>query len=256
MTLPANIDIAKARLPATYEQAKTALASCERIDECQTWANKAEALATYAKMADDDTLRQMADKIQARAVRRMGELLKQFDGRPDNAMKQKEGTLLLTQAQAAENAGISEHQRKQAVRVANVPADKFEAAVESPKPPTVTALAEMGKQIRAVPPESFKRATHLIGTVKRFAEFCESNDPKMVAAGVLPSEDQELRELVEVIEGWLDYLVSLPPRTAHVWFVTFVRHIMVAKSTLSPADRGQLHEWLVSAIDNLVEPAP
>jgi hypothetical protein len=56
----------------------------------------------------------------ARAVRRMGELLKQFDGRPDNAVKQKEGTLLLTQEQAAKNAGISEHQRKQAVRVANV----------------------------------------------------------------------------------------------------------------------------------------
>jgi hypothetical protein len=28
-------------------------------------------------MADDDTLRTMADRIQARAVRRMGELLKQ-----------------------------------------------------------------------------------------------------------------------------------------------------------------------------------
>jgi hypothetical protein len=50
-----------------------ALASCERIDECWEWANKAEALASYAKIADDDSLRIMADRIQARAVRRMAD---------------------------------------------------------------------------------------------------------------------------------------------------------------------------------------
>jgi hypothetical protein len=69
--LPTTIDNAKARLPASYEQAKIALASCAKIDECQDWANKAEALASYAKMADDDSLRVLADRIQARAVRRM-----------------------------------------------------------------------------------------------------------------------------------------------------------------------------------------
>jgi hypothetical protein len=35
-------------------------------------------------MADDDSLRQLADRIQARAVLRMGELLKQFDGSTRN----------------------------------------------------------------------------------------------------------------------------------------------------------------------------
>ena len=44
-------------------------------------------LASYAKMADDDSLRQLADRIQARAVRRMGELLKQFDGRGGDQSK-------------------------------------------------------------------------------------------------------------------------------------------------------------------------
>ena len=42
-------------------------------DECWEWANKAEALASYAKMADDDSLRIMADRIQARAVRRIAD---------------------------------------------------------------------------------------------------------------------------------------------------------------------------------------
>jgi hypothetical protein len=204
--LPTNIDIARARLPATYEQAKIALASCASVDECQDWANKAEALASYAKMADDDSLRVMADRIQARAVRRMGELLKQFDGRGDH-MK-KDGTVLsLTQKQIAEEAGVSERQRKTAVAVANVPAEKFEAAIEASKPATVTQLAEMGKQVRALPPEGFKQATHLIGAVKRFAEFCATSEPEMVAAGVLADEVTELRSLVGVIDAWLDRFV-------------------------------------------------
>jgi hypothetical protein len=50
-------------------------------------ANKAAALASYSKMADDDTLRQLADRTQARAVRHMGELLKKFDGRGDHMKK-------------------------------------------------------------------------------------------------------------------------------------------------------------------------
>jgi hypothetical protein len=82
--LPTNADTARARFPATYEQARTALASCDNVDECLDWANKAEALAAYAKMADDDTLRTLADRIQARAIRRMGELLKEFDGKGNN----------------------------------------------------------------------------------------------------------------------------------------------------------------------------
>ena len=84
--LPADLpNIAKARLPVVYEGAKTALAECSRIDECQEWADKAEALASYAKQAQDDELRRMADRIQARAIRRCGELLnaiKSAAGRP------------------------------------------------------------------------------------------------------------------------------------------------------------------------------
>ncbi len=68
--------ISDARLPASYERAKSALAECSRIDECKEWADKAEALASYAKQAKDDGLRILADRIQARAINRCGELLK------------------------------------------------------------------------------------------------------------------------------------------------------------------------------------
>ncbi|HEU4805424.1 MAG TPA: hypothetical protein VFS91_06400 [Nitrobacter sp.] len=71
-----------------------------------------------------------SDRAQGRAVRRMGELLKQFDGSTRNkdaaAPVGSEGALI-TQKQVAEAARISDHRRVQAVRVANVPAAQADA---------------------------------------------------------------------------------------------------------------------------------
>lgn len=214
--IPANISVARARLPQSYEAAKVALANCASLDECKDWSDRAEALASYAKQADDDSLRIMADRIQARAVRRCGELLKQFDARPQNASKQSEGApTLISQRQAASDAGMSDHQRVQAVRVANIPEPTFEAAVESPAPPTVTKLADMGRKPRQpapppptwTPPAGFQEATKLLGRVRDFARFCAQHDPALVAGGVMPNEASDLRRQVSTIDGWLDRFV-------------------------------------------------
>ena len=53
---------------------------------------------------------------------------------------------------AADAAGLSERQRKTAVCVANVTADRFEQAVESEDPPTVTTLACWGRKPRQEEP--------------------------------------------------------------------------------------------------------
>src|SRR5258708_7128525 len=134
--LPTNIEIATARLPATYEQAKVALASCERIDECWEWANKAESLASYAKMADDDSLRQLADRIGARGVRRGGDLQKLFGAGGDQ--RRSGGPASSPKRGAGGHAGISNRQQVPAVRAPNAPAAEFDAAIESDNPPTVT----------------------------------------------------------------------------------------------------------------------
>lgn len=76
MNLPA---VATASLPATYERAKQALSECVKLDECKDWADKAQAMASYARQAKDDSLYKQALRIQARAIRRCGELLKQIE---------------------------------------------------------------------------------------------------------------------------------------------------------------------------------
>jgi len=204
----ANISVANAKLPAVYESARNALASCERIDECKDWADKAEALASYARQADDESLLKLATRIKARAVRRCGELLKQFDGR-GRPEKNNDGNVTdFSKAKAATQAGMSERQKVTAVRVANVPQEQFESALESEQPPTVTKLADLGKASRPTArPAGFHQATHVIGTLNRFAEFCQANTPEQVAAGVLPPEAKELRQRVSVIDSWLDRFV-------------------------------------------------
>ena len=86
----------------------------------------------------------MADRIQARAIRRCGELLKQIEpskgGRPAETRDGADPSF--TRKLAAEQAGLSERQRKTALRVANVPEQDFNQSVESADPPTVTKLAE------------------------------------------------------------------------------------------------------------------
>jgi hypothetical protein len=66
----------------------------------------------------------------------------------------------------------------------------------------------MGKKVRTLLPDDFKRATHLIGAVKRFAEFCGENNAEEVARGVLPEEIADLLSKVHVIDAWLDRLVA------------------------------------------------
>ena len=94
-------------------------------------------------------MRHMADRIQTRAIRRCGELLQQVEakhiGRPPKI--NREGAHpIYSRTHAASDAGLSEHQRKTALRVANVPEVEFEEAVESDDPPTVSKLADRGRK--------------------------------------------------------------------------------------------------------------
>ena len=116
-----------------------------------------------------------------------------------------------SQQEAADEAGLSEHQQLQAVRVANTPESDFEKATESDIPATVTDLAEMGKQsranIRPDTPPGFTEASKLIGSVRRFAAFCDEQEAVHVAGGVLSSEATEIRALVGTIDEWLDRFI-------------------------------------------------
>jgi len=93
----------------------------------------------------------LCDRIQARAIRRCGELLAAIQpakgARTDLKPTVGNGTKL-TRESAARDAGLSERQRVTALRVAKVPTHEFEAAVEAKEPPAVTETEKLALRKR------------------------------------------------------------------------------------------------------------
>lgn len=210
-SLPANIGAA--RLPQSYESAKSALANCASIDECQTWADKAAALASYAKQADDDELMKMATRIRDRAIRRAGELLKQIE--PASGARSDLGRAT-TRGSIASEAGMSPHQAKQAIRVASIPQAEFEAQVESASPPTVTALAEQGKKPAPKPvidlqgrdPAEFNRSLHFVGAFESYQRDIDKIDVDAILPGLIDGERERIRKAIAAIDAFHDRIIT------------------------------------------------
>ena len=142
--LPDLADVENARLPESYEAAKTALAECDRLDECAEWLSQAEAVRSYARQSKDRTLENYAQRIRARAARRCGELLREFDGRG----KSGGDFTFLSRREVASLAKLTKDQQVQVIRIAAVPHADFEAEVEARKPATLSYLASMGRRQR------------------------------------------------------------------------------------------------------------
>ena len=216
-TLPAVHD---APVLVKYEAARQALAECSRVDECKGWSDKAAALAAYARQAKDGELHNLALRIQQRAQRLMGELLKKIPRGDEATRFGREGDHPPeTRTQVATDAGLSEHQRKTALRIASVPAPDFEAAVESATPPTVTEMAMRGTATRElarvpdpapdVPPADPALVARAHRWLCEFAAFCSVHDAVPIALGCRDAD--RLRWHVETIDAWLDRFVTRLP---------------------------------------------
>ena len=217
-------NISNASLPKVYEAAREALATCQRIDECAEWANKSEAIASYARQSEDETLLKAAMRIKDRAIRRCGELLRELpteqgkrtdqlrgDAPPKLEPVRHGGGAPHRRFQAAKDAGLSREQAKQALRVANVPREDFERQVESDDPPTVTKLAEQGKKpstahLKGRDPKDFATATKGQGALNAFVRETSSLDATTVVRGLLNHEREKLKANVKLAARWLGKL--------------------------------------------------
>lgn len=203
----------EATLPAKYEAAKVALRECNRIDECKDWGDKAQALASYAKQADDKEMEKTAQRIRARAVRRCGELLKEIERATGKTKGDGNGPF--SRKNAATEAGLSERQAKQSIRVANVPTKDFEEQLESDNPPTITNLAEQG-MAKGIPryeqlgmtKKAFQAGMYFRGHLADMVEQTKNFDPQDVVDGSTPEERKQIRQHIETIDAYLDQLIA------------------------------------------------
>lgn len=205
-----------------YSAARVALEKCTRIDECKDWADKAEALASYAKQSDDQTMHQMANRIRARAIRRCGQLLREMQPSskpPGRPKRNGTGAGTISRKQAASDAGLSKRQKDTALRVANVPADDFAAAVESDNPPTVTQLAERGKKPAPKPimdlqgrnPKDFQISTHFQGHLREFARWSQEDEGSHIDAALRGAFDKDLPRIEQhamTVAAWVATVIE------------------------------------------------
>ena len=116
------------------EQARTALAECQRVDEVKDIRDKAEAMAAYARQAKDTELIQFATEIKVRAERRCGELLRTSAERGE---RQSVGNPQLSNASTIAPTlavlGITRDQSSRYQQLAAMPDEHFETAVATAK---------------------------------------------------------------------------------------------------------------------------
>lgn len=219
-----------ATLPKRYDAAKKALEQCGRLDECKEWKDKAEALRSYARQAQDDDLYQMALKIQNRARRRIGQLLRQVEKRQGVRTDLGPPTVP-SRKSAASDAGISKRQAKEAKAISRVPKPKFEEMTEAGA--TATEIANEGRNYddagsererfskctrcggrfplsddHNCAPVGFAESTKVIGALLRLSDFLSDQNPVTLARAM--SEEQLNRAYgnAESIRFWLGKFIT------------------------------------------------
>lgn len=217
MNLPA---IAKAQLPAAYEDARVALEKCQRIDECKTWKDKAAAAASYAKQARDESLLKLAMKIKGQASARCGELMREFDKaqgkRNDRPQLVNADGNKLTQREFGERSGLSKREIDTALQISAIPKAERDALIDSNEPPTLKELAAMGTKARPKPlidlegrdPADVRLASTAQGALHDFATMAQARAPAAVVRGSFPREMKEMLNNALVTADWCRRLIA------------------------------------------------
>jgi hypothetical protein len=227
---PDNLpDIQSAKLPQVYVAAKQSLEQCVKIDECEQWEKKAEAMASYAKQAGDDSLYKMAVKIQSRAIQRCGQLLKALvpDAKPGPVKGVAKMTIEnmgekihtgghknITLTQAAKSAGLSPYKQAKVLAVASIPKGQFDAMVESDAPPSIKQLMATGTKSKPKPlidfgdvkPEDFSKANNVWGSVDWLFTNHDKTPIPIMLKGTLKCSRPTRRKHVEVLTLWINKL--------------------------------------------------
>ncbi len=211
-----------ANLPVKYEAAKLAIMECFRTDECQDWADKMQALASYARQSQDYEMEKTALRIRSRAIKRGGEILKETEkaqgGDRKSAQYQKDAAdPLISRKAAAEDAGLSARQAKTMIRVSNVPNEIFEQQVESENPPTITSLAQQGTTPSKKPPmfeqlgmtkEAFQAGMYFRGDIEDFGKAIKKYDVQDIVDGSTQDQRHRIYNLIRQIDAFTDQLIS------------------------------------------------
>jgi hypothetical protein len=134
----AKQQIDTAQLTPMYESAKRELIALARVDEVKDIADKHSAIAHYAKQIKDNSLLHYAERVYARALARIGELL-------DHLPKSERAAL-------AKKHGVSPSDAAHAINIAALPNRARDALIERNPPASKNELSSAGSILRKQEP--------------------------------------------------------------------------------------------------------
>lgn len=191
----------KPLVPVEYEAACKALAECVDLDESKCWADKADALAAWAKIYHDDKVAVTSKRLKLKAYRRMGEIAAEL--RPRKILRGQDGrslgnapgpvTLLV------EKGGLTKGAAENARRLARMPLAKFDEIVNLAIPPGPNLAGKMSGSS-----DIWQLLTQSNMGLMKFRSFCRGNQAKALARGLYLNEATAARSAVLEVQEWLD----------------------------------------------------
>lgn len=219
--LPANFPIhvkpkiAQAIVPVVYSEAVNALTKCRSIDESKFWADKADALAAWAKIYKNNEAEAEAKRLKAHAYRRMSELAESMLPTPDRRGRRQQGA-----KKHLLNAGLTPIQAVNVRRVGALPQKTFDSAIAQEKPPGIQRLATMGIGNRGnggFPASSlaWREFAHsgASAPASKLRMFCRKHPAYEFGRSFYPGETKAVRALISELREWLEELDASLPET-------------------------------------------
>lgn len=227
-------------IPVVYEEACKALAACVTIDEGKYWADKAEALAAWAKIYKSKQAETEAKRLKLHAYRRMGQIAEEL--RPTVNVRyttDKERKLVLADRRKARRKGThipeASGQKPGAVsllvehgiptglavqikRISRIEEKDFKEIVSRDEPPSTTKAAVMGIGTSGIRTKGISS-----GSYREFSQGSSScpislrswtrkHSAVELAQGMTVDEAKKAREIVIELQEWLDAFEQALPK--------------------------------------------
>lgn len=191
-------------MPVLYREALAALERCTTMDEGKYYADKADALAAWAKIYGSDEDARAAARLKLKAYSRMGKLAEELRPIKSNGYRlglEPGPTTLLMEH------GLSKHHAAYARRLSkleNGDREKFAKVIEAAKSPS-GAVLQVGVT------GSTERWGKYRQAMMSFRGYCRNNDASL-AKSFSRDEAIKAKEMVVEVWEWLDAFEQALPK--------------------------------------------
>lgn len=201
------VSVKTPRVPLKLHEAVQALAEVRTIDDAKYFADKADALAAWAKIYKDDEAGIEARRVKLHAYRRMGQLAEEL--RPTgNPTEFGRGRPMGAHSLLIEY-GFARTAASRIMQIARTPKKKFESAVANAA--GVHAAARLGRGMGMSSRGLKSDAWTALADQSRIRGLL-ARDAKELARGISKGEVRAARRLVTEVMEWFDEFEQyLPP---------------------------------------------